>query len=541
MLTQSEVNIKLIKAIKDNNAPDLRGLLAGNYLNIGDPPADPNSRDFDGKTALMVSACVNTSSPAQITITTYLINNGANPNLINESDRGATALIYAAENDKLSILDALITGGASYKPITTDNGFTALLWAVYRNNKNASLFLAGLNGLKNIKGNAKWLDSAEKIQYGTWWDALNFAIYLQNLDALDGLICSNVFDVNQRDSNNHSKTALMFAIENKKYESVNRLIELGANTASRDDLGRTPLYFASELGDLETVFMLLGSNVSIIDKPDVLGKTPLMVASEKGFSTIVDFLIKNGASVSLKDISGKNALMFASKNGNLEVVKLLVEAGIPIEAKDFSGNTALILAAPMTSGGYKDIVEYFIDNNANINSKNNQYQTILMWAAKKDYTDLLEKLLAKGASFDLKDANTWMAIDWAIEWGNTKSVDILRAYSNPNPEIDIDSSGLEIINGKTIFSFVDKEKDTPIKFTIKNNGYRDLVIKSITSDNYSFVINSTNTINLLEKHKSTTFTVKFVPTETGTVVGNISIINNDPDESNFTFGCVGMA
>jgi hypothetical protein len=38
---------------------------------------------------------------------------------------------------------------------------------------------------------------------------------------------------------------------------------------------------------------------------------------------------------------------------------------------------------------------------------------------------------------------------------------------------------------------------------------------------------------------STTFTIKFLPTETGTILGNICITNNDPDESCFTFGCVG--
>jgi serine/threonine-protein phosphatase 6 regulatory ankyrin repeat subunit B len=540
MLTQSEVNKELIEAIKNNNAPDMRGLLVGNYLNIGDPPADLNSQDTDGKTALMVSACTDTGSPAQITITTHLLVNGANPNLVNNLDRNATALIYAAERDRLSILDALITGGANCKIMTTDHMFTALLWAAYRNNKNACSFLVVLDGLKDITGNAWWLDSNGKIQYGTKWNALNVAIYLQNLDAINGLICPNGFDVNHRDQNNHSKTALMFAIENQKHESINHLIEMGANVASRDDIGRTSLYFAAEFGDLEATFMLLGSNISIIDKADVLGKTPLMVASEKGFSSIVDFLIKNGASVSLKDISGKNALMFAAKNGNSDVVKILIAAGSPIEAKDYSGNTALMLAAPMTSGGYKNIVEYLIDNNANVNSKNNQYQTILMWAAKRDYTDLLEKLLAKGADFKLKDANGWMAINWAIEWGNSKSTDLLRIYSNPNPEISVkDSDGLDFVSGKTIYSFVGKEKETPSKFIIKNCGYQDLIISNITTDNYSFVINSTNIINTLKSGMSTTFTIKFLPTETGTILGNICITNNDPDESCFTFGCVG--
>ena len=66
------------------------------------------------------------------------------------------------------------------------------------------------------------------------------------------------------------------------------------------------------------------------------------------------------------------------------------------------------------------------------------------------------------------------------------------------------------------------------------------IIEDITIRSNLFVLDTTSTSTIIEPNYITSFTVKFIPEEVGTIVSPCVIINNDPDESLFSFDVIGI-
>lgn len=72
-------------------------------------------------------------------------------------------------------------------------------------------------------------------------------------------------------------------------------------------------------------------------------------------------------------------------------------------------------------------VNLFLTAEMNPNTKNNNDETALMYAAMQGYTDIVQALLAKGAEVNAKDNIGWTALILAVERGYTKIVQDLLA------------------------------------------------------------------------------------------------------------------
>lgn len=75
------------------------------------------------------------------------------------------------------------------------------------------------------------------------------------------------------------------------------------------------------------------------------GFNPLHLAAEAGYETVVDYLIHEGADVSVKCSNGMTALHLASWGGHAKVVEKLIIAGCDVTALDDEGNAAFHLAS----------------------------------------------------------------------------------------------------------------------------------------------------------------------------------------------------
>ena len=93
----------------------------------------------------------------------------------------------------------------------------------------------------------------------------------------------------------------------------------------------------------------------------------------------------------------KGTLRKACKKGDIEAVKQHLAAGADVNAGGVFGKTPLHLAA---MGGHKEIVELFITNGADLNAK------------------------GFGGT----------PLDWAIEWGETKTADLIRKHGGKTGE-----------------------------------------------------------------------------------------------------------
>ena len=115
--------------------------------------------------------------------------------------------------------------------------------------------------------------------------------------------------------------------------------------------GRSPLFVASERGNVDTVKVLIeaGCNVNQAGND---GYTPLFVASQKGNVAIVKVLLEAACNVNQATNAGSTPLTMASYNGNVEVVRLL------LQQSNIDTNNALGLA---TTKNHTEMIQLLKD------------------------------------------------------------------------------------------------------------------------------------------------------------------------------------
>lgn len=186
----SELDIKLIEAIKNDNFTEVKKLIKKD--------ANVNSKDIFGFSALTL-AC-----SGDIKIVKLLIKNGAN---VNPDYSGLTPLMAASSFGDIKIVKLLIQNGAD---INIDNeGYTALFEAVRAGNYNIVYFLISLNADIN------------SIEYSSGFSILMSASQEGYLKIVKLLIDKGA-NIHLRDKNN--KNALDYAIKAyNQYKSVEDL------------------------------------------------------------------------------------------------------------------------------------------------------------------------------------------------------------------------------------------------------------------------------------------------------------------------------
>ena len=116
-------------------------------------------------------------------------------------------------------------------------------------------------------------------------------------------------------------------------------------------------------------------------------------------------------------------LLFASYRGDLAEIAYLFFKGIPnVNIKGDNNVTPLILASQQ---GKLDVVEFLLDKEARVNDVMTDGKTALLMACKNGHTEIVKRLMEKGANQFLKSSGK-SPRDVA---GNTEIVKILDSYN----------------------------------------------------------------------------------------------------------------
>lgn len=180
-------------------------------------------------------------------------------------------------------------------------------------------------------------------------------------------------------SDNSGKFPLWYAVEAPNYQMIQLLLEHGAdpnrplklrcrNMMELREQGNTVLFEAAYQGDVQAASLLLegGANPHV---KNAMGSTPLFAAVQAECVSLVELLIKRGATANVQEnlfyitdfpgsiVGGDTPLIFAATKNNLKMVRLLLEEGARnIGAKNSFGQTAR--AAAMVHGN-REILEAF--------------------------------------------------------------------------------------------------------------------------------------------------------------------------------------
>ena len=212
------------------------------------------------------------------------------------------------------------------------------------------------------------------------------------------------------------------------------LIGAGADIETKGDMGRTPLHYACESGELAVVKMLVkaGARVRATDHGWL---TCLMLASSGSGNTetvrylvglpqvdvryrhsldrcsalhiavrkdaaIVQVLIDAGADIEAKTALEKSPLYWACFSGELGVVETLLRAGAGVQSTDTKGNTCLMLASIC---GHTEIVRTLLCMpEVQLDQPDYNGRTALHHAATKKHADVVQVLIDAGADIEAK-------------------------------------------------------------------------------------------------------------------------------------------
>lgn len=101
----------------------------------------------------------------------------------------------------------------------------------------------------------------------------------------------------------------------------------------------------------------------------------------------------------IKDHNGQ-ALIKAVSKGDVNAVERMVAKGADVNARDKDGITALMWASTL---GHTDIVKFLIAKGADVNAKTPNDDTALIFAATSRYIDIVRILIDHGADVNAAD------------------------------------------------------------------------------------------------------------------------------------------
>ena len=152
---------------------------------------------------------------------------------------------------------------------------------------------------------------------------------------------------------------------------------------------------------------------SFINSKTNKGQTPLHYASFVGNIKLIKLLLQNDADFSAKTNNGFNVLHLATMGNKITSFFYFIEKyKVGIESKDIKDNTCLHLATYFNS---KTIFNYLltINNKIDINAVNKEGFTPLHFAVMSQNKSMIKKLLIKGADSTIKNNKLATASDIA--------------------------------------------------------------------------------------------------------------------------------
>jgi ankyrin repeat protein len=169
---------------------------------------------------------------------------------------------------------------------------------------------------------------------------------------------------------------LHVAAKNKQEEVAKLLINYGADVNAQDETGKTPIFYASQNADLNITKLLLNNDANVKDNPELLNIAVFSECTETvevllEHGADVNTSDKRGRTALHFTALGEDREFFEflyhkdpDINVREEIAKLLLSRGANVNAETKYGVTTLHTA---THEGYANVVEALLEHNADVN------------------------------------------------------------------------------------------------------------------------------------------------------------------------------
>jgi uncharacterized protein len=390
----------LYLACKNGNAAMIKLLLAAG--------ADANAVDPTGATVLMVAAGV-----GNVAAVKELLDGGAN---VDARDPGfqQTAIMFAVRENHPDMVKLLIDHGANVNAKTRVGPTPE--W--FKPNSGAAFG----HGVGILRGGLPERGSRIPIQGGM--TPLLYAARDGRLDSVKLLIDARA-DVNLAEAN--AITPLVIALNNNQIAVAKYLIEHGADLNAADWYGRSPVWSAVELRNMDVTNSTLAHDVDREGALEVLemlldrGADPNPRTKEA--PPVRRHILPTTTSLSWVDFTGQTPFITAALSGDVTVMRLLLKHGADPNVTTYAGTTALMAAAGVNwvfsqtfdEGPEKllEAVKLCVELGQDVNAANSMGLTAVMGAANRGSDDVIQFLVERGATLDVKDKEGRTPLNWA--------------------------------------------------------------------------------------------------------------------------------
>lgn len=201
------------------------------------------------------------------------------------------------------------------------------------------------------------------------------------------------------------------------------------------------------------------------------------------------------------------ALFDAVITGDLSTVKKYIWLTKDINMINPQGRTLLIQSAQK---GQLNIVQYLLAKGASIDQGDFNHITPLMTASRSGHIEIVKYLLKKNAKYNLVNRFGYTALSWAVKWGQTHIAELLLDHGAEIDTLDLaDNSLLDLAlfaGTEKIIERLLKEKEIILeKVTIKQ-----LYLWSISHDRHDILKGAIDKDNLINQQLS--FNLTFLMT-----------------------------
>ena len=181
--------------------------------------------------------------------------------------------------------------------------------------------------------------------------------------------------------------ALFDAFNAKDFNTMNKLLEFGANPNAVNEEGNTILSEAVRISNIEAINLLFSFGVNPNKKSKKTKQTPIYFIIMHNKIDLLLLFIQYGADFLSINENDDPAYHIAIANSKQDIIKILVENGINLNCKDKNGKTPLHKAVECNN---PQICTLFIENGALINLTDNTYNTPLSLAQRSNYSQIIQ-------------------------------------------------------------------------------------------------------------------------------------------------------
>ena len=232
----------------------------------------------------------------------------------------------------------------------------------------------------------------------------------------------------------YGSSPLTRAVYTGDVETVNILVQAGADIHKADESGNTPLLATGHNAQTEKLKVLLDAGAKTdVNKANDRGETVLAKFAFLGDIQGISMLIANGSTVNTKDYNDWSPLMWAAFHGHAKAIIILINAG----ANDL--NSSLRKAVYR---GHDDVVEILLTRSEiDVNEAGSRGEFSLRDASLYNHINIVRMLLnSPNIQVNMNDKNGDTALHCAVNLGQKEVAQLLLKHGANMHQANIDGN-----------------------------------------------------------------------------------------------------